>query len=142
MVTRFITLIVGFVLLFDQAAAAASNHCRGSALVQGPCISVEGTLRWWRNLPPFLRIESDNTVYGIWPPEHENVPKLIKDLAPLSTRGVYILCPLGQSQSVPYYDTPIGLYCIEKATINAREVRTSRKRVIWTRLPKPSTSYN
>ncbi len=80
-------------------------------------------------------------IYGIWPPEHENVPKIIKDLAPYSTRGVYLLCPLGKVASVPYYDSPIGLYCIEKATINARENRINR-RLIWTRLQKPLISYN
>jgi hypothetical protein len=131
----------GFALIFDQAAAATS-HCQGSALVQGPCVGIRGTLQWWRNLPPFLRIESDGMIYGIWPPERENVPKVIKDLAPYSTRGVYVLCPLGQVTRLPYYENPIELYCIAKATINEREIRTSRKRLIWTRLPKPLISYN
>ena len=140
MLARLLLLILACTLVFEDAAAA-SRRCAGSSLVQGPCLEVRGTLQWWRRLPPFLRIESGDLIYGIWPPEHENVPKVIKELAPYSTRGVYLLCPLNQVARVPYDERPIELYCIEKAKINEREIKINR-RIVWRRLPTPRTAYN
>ena len=138
MPTRLLAFLLAVALAFDTAAAA-TKRCELSSAVQGPCILVNGTLKWWHNWPPFLRIEADDRIYGIWPPEHENVPKTIRDLRPYSTRGSYLLCPLNQFANVPYDQRSIELYCIEKATIKEREVKTARRRIVWTRLPVPLT---
>jgi len=136
--TRSLTLILAFALVFDDAAAA-TRRCELSAVVQGPCVVIKGTLKWWHTWPPFLRIESDDRIYGIWPPEHENAPKVIRDLRPYATRGTYLLCPLNKVTNVPYDERPIELYCIEKATVKEREVKRGR-RIVWARLQTPLTS--
>jgi hypothetical protein len=137
--TRSLAFLLTLTLIFDDAAAA-TQRCERSALVQGPCIEVTGMLRWWHTWPPFLRIESDSIIYGIWPPEHENVPEMIRDIRPYSTRGTYLLCPLNKVATVPYDQRSIELYCIERATIKERETKLGRK-VVWTRLQKPMTLY-
>lgn len=134
---RSLTFILALALILDDAAAA-TKRCERSAVVQGPCIEVNGTLKWWHSWAPFLRIESENTIYGVWPPGHENVPKMIRDLRPYSTRGTYLLCPLNKVTNVPYDPRAIELYCIEKATISAREIKIGR-RIVWARLQKPLT---
>lgn len=139
MPTRLLAFALALVLIFDDAAAA-TKRCELSAAVQGPCVLVKGTLKWWHNFPPFLRIESDDMIYGIWPPEHENAPKMIRDLRPYGTRGTYLLCPLNQVANVPYDERSIPLYCIEKATVKEREMKRGRK-VVWTRLQTPITLY-
>ena len=137
MPTRALTFILVLVLIFGDAAAA-TKRCELSTAVQGPCISIRGTLKWWHTWPPFLRIEADDQIYGIWPPEHENVRRMIRELRPYGTRGTYLLCPLNKFANVPYDERPIGLYCLEKATVKEREIKRGRK-VVWTRLQTPLT---
>ena len=135
MLTRWLVFALALVCIFDDAVAA-TKRCERSTVVQGPCIVVTGTLKWWHNFPPFLRIESDDRIYGIWPPAHENVPQMIRALRPFSTRGNYLLCPLNQTATVPYDQRPIELFCIEKAAIKERQTKLGRK-IVWTRLRAP-----
>jgi hypothetical protein len=135
--TKSLAFILALALIFDDAVAA-TKRCELSLAVQGPCILVKGTLKWWHSWPPFLRIESDNTIYGIWPPEHENAPRRILDIRPYSTRGTYLLCPLNKVTNLPYDQRSIELYCIEKATIKERELKLGRK-IVWVKLEKPLT---
>lgn len=138
MSTRVLAFVLTVGLIFDNALAA-TKRCELSPAVQGPCIVVKGTLKWWHSWSPFLRIEADDRIYGIWPPEHENAPKVIRDLRPYGTRGSYLLCPLGQVTNVPYDPRPIELYCLEKATIKEREIKIGRK-IVWSHLQEPLTS--
>lgn len=128
-------VFVSLLALISNGAVAATKRCELSSEVQGPCIVVNGTLKWWHRWPPYLRIEADERIYGIWPPEHENVPKVIQDLRPYSTRGSYLLCPLNKVTNVPYDQRPIELYCIEKATIRERQIKVGRK-IVWARLSR------
>ena len=139
MSTRSLAFLLTLTLICNDAVAA-TKRCERSALVQGPCIEVSGMLKWWHNWPPFLRIESDSIIYGIWPPEHENAPEMIRDIRPLSTRGTYLLCPLNKVATLPYDQRSIELYCIERATIKERETKLGRK-VVWSRLRTPMVLY-
>jgi hypothetical protein len=135
---RLLPWLLALALILEPAAAA-TKRCERSQDVQGPCIVIKGTLKWWHNYPPLLRIESDDIVYGIWPPEHENAPELIRELRPYSTRGSFVLCPLNKVTNVPYDQRSIELYCLEKATISERQMKVGRK-VIWAHLQRPLTA--
>jgi len=119
---RVIVLLL-IIALPPSVIAADVKRCEGSRLVHGACIELRGELIPYQGWPPFLRITIGEKVYGIGPPDNENVPASIEKTLPDTTRGLFRICPYGTSTLVPYLDNPVPIYCIERVTDGERLVR-------------------
>lgn len=75
------------------------------------CFKVKGETQFKNGWPPNLIVSDGNKWWGIGPIENEDYPKSLE--MPPPRKGIFELCSLNETVSVPYEEKPIQLFKIK-----------------------------
>lgn len=95
--------ILAIIFLFFSFFVSASDS-------ENECLTVNGETRFKNGWPPNLIVASGEKWWGIGPIENEDYPDNL--VMPPPQKGIFVLCSLNETVSVPYEEQPIKLYKI------------------------------